>query len=406
MALMLLFMHAWKCRDAMDKVSIRVPRFTYIAPTYKQAKDIAWDLLKSIVPPSMLLKRPNETQLEIRLTNRVIINIKGADKEDSLRGPGLYFALLDEMAYMKPHIWAQVIQPELASTGGGACFIGTPNGRDHFYELFKLGRDGTNDWKSWSLPASQPTLSFDPETPRGEQLLSPGFLAAVKEETTEKFYEQEYECGFHDNAGMVFDRIDENVIDEFREYPEAGHRYRIGLDVALREDFTVISVLDMTDWKFKYVYRTNKTDGELILERIINESRKWTTNAGQPEIMMDTTGMGDPMYERLVSQGLSIVPIKFGQKNKMEMVKNLALRLNKDEVKIPRYEWLIDELKDYRYERLPSGKYRYGAPVGKHDDGVTSVMLAVWQLPAQQSAVSNFRNQYPRQYNKWTGTEI
>ena len=405
MALMYLFMKAWKCKDAIDKVSIRVPRFTYIAPTYKQAKDIAWDLLKDIIPGSFLLRKPNETQLEVRLTNRVILNLKGADNEDSLRGPGLYFALLDEFAYMKPHIWPQVIQPELGSTGGGAMFIGTPDGRNHFYDLFALGRDGAKDWKSWSLPSSLPTIGFEPDTPRGAKILSEGFLDEIKNETSQKFYEQEYECAFNDNAGLVFDRINENVIDEFRDFPEAGHRYRMGLDVALREDFTVITVLDLTDRKVKYCYRTNKTDAELIIERIINESQKWTTDAGQPEIVMDTTGMGDPIYERLVARGLSITPIKFGQKNKMEMVKNLALLLNKDEIKIPRYEWLIDELKDYRYDKLPSGRYKYGAPSGKHDDGVVSAMMACWQLPPQYIPRQRSINGHSGIFNKFTGVQ-
>lgn len=407
MAMMYLFMQAWKCRDALDQKNVRVPRFTYIAPTYKQAKDIGWDLLKSIVPPSFLLKRPNETQLEIRLKNRVIINIKGADKEDSLRGPGLYYALMDEYAYMKPGIWDQIVRPELGATGGGAMFIGTPNGRDHFYDVFRKGQDDKNgDWKSWALPATLPLVGFDPSTPRGEQILAPGFLEQTKNEVSDKFYRQEYECEFQDNAGMVFDRIDENVIDEFREFPENGHRYRLGIDPALREDFTVIAVIDLTDHRIKYVYRTNKIDLELVLSRIENEARKWTTNLGAPEIIMDTTGMGDPMYEALVSRGLNIQPVKINNTNKRLMVDNLAMMFNQDRIKIPRYEWLIDELKDFRYSRSEStGKYFYGAPQGKHDDGVCALYLAVYQLPPLQPIQFNRRSGQQGKYNIFTGVE-
>lgn len=392
MALMYLFMLAYKCKDAVSG-AMRVPRFTYIGPTYKQAKDIAWDLLKDIVPESCLLKRPNETQMEIRLTNRVIINIKGADKEDSLRGPGLYYALLDEYASMKPNIWETIIQPELASTGGGAMFIGTPAGRDHFYELFKRGRDNlSDDWRSWSLPASKPLFNFHPDTIRGDKLLSPGFLEGARMELTEKFYNQEYEVDFIDNAGMVFDRVDENVIDEFREYPEAGHLYRIGFDPAIREDWSVFSVLDLVDRKFKYIYRTNKIDIELLMERTQNIVNSWTTNAGRPEVVMDTTGMGDPIYDLLAGKGVPILPVKFGAANKRKLVDGLAILLNKDEIKIPRLDWLIDELKDYRYEKTPTGKYTYGAPQGKHDDGVTSLMLACFQLPPLFTPNTDFGN--------------
>lgn len=406
-ALMYLFMRAYLWKQENQGAGIRLPRFTYIAPTYGQAKDIAWDLLKTIVPRWACLRRPNETQMEIRMTSGAILNLKGADREDSLRGPGLAFAVLDEMGFMKPHVWQQIIEPELGATGGGAMFIGTPNGRDHFYNLFKMGRDGTKNWKSWLLPATEPTLNFFPDTPRGPQLLSPGFLEQVRQDTTEKFYLQEYECAFQDNAGMVFDRIDENVVDEFREYPEAGHRYRIGFDPALREDFSVLSVMDLTDYKVKYVYRTNKIDAELLVERTINMSHHWTTEMGPPEIVMDTTGMGDPLYERLASQGVNILPVRISSnKIKLDLVSSLAIRLNKDEIKIPRYEWLIDELKDYRYEKLPSGRYRYGAPSGKHDDGVISLCLLCYQLPPKITPMRSMRRMEEGMYNRFTGREM
>lgn len=409
MGLMYLFMKAYQCEDGFAEGkkggSIRVPRFTYIAPTYGHARDIAWDLLKDIVPKQLLLKKPNETHMEMRLTNRCIINLKGAEKEDSLRGPGLYYALLDEYGMMKPNVWDMIIRPELAQTGGDAMFIGTPTGRNHFYDVFKLGRDKVDKWKSWLLPCNKPTLGFDEDTPRGQKLLAPGFLDGEKDMKTQKYYNQEYECDFMDNAGQVFDRIDENVVDEFREFPESGHRYRLGLDPALREDWTVITVLDLTDHRIKYVYRTNKIDAELLYSKVENESNKWTTDAGKPDIMMDTTGMGDPMYDSLLSRNLQVIPIKFTNKSKQQMIDNLSIRFNKDEAKIPRVPWLIDELKDYGYERLPSGRYRYGAPSGKHDDGVCALFLAYWDLPPMMSAVSTQHHTITDFYkpNKFTG---
>jgi len=408
-------MQACWCKDGFKKAvptyhhpevgggSTRIPRFTYIAPTYEQARDIAWDLLKDIVPPWMNLRKPNETRLELRLTNGVILNLKGADHEDSLRGPGLYYAVLDEYGMMKGHVWEAVIKPELAATGGGALFIGTPMGRNHFYDVFAKGRDGEKNWKSWMLPATKPILNFTPETKRGKDLLASGFLAEEQNSKTQKFYGQEYECDFTDSAGVVFDRVDDAVVDEFREFPEYGHRYRIGLDPALHEDWSVITVLDLTDWKVKYIYRTNKIDAELLYAKVESEVARWTTSAGAPEVVMDTTGMGDPMYDSLVKRNISIFPIKFSNRSKSQMIENLMTLLTKGEIKIPRCEWLIDELKDYGYERLPSGKYRYGAPSGKHDDGVTSLFLVCWQLPPKV-AVRQFRaTPQNYKYNKYTG---
>ena len=210
---------------------------------------------------------------------------------------------------------------------------------------------------------------------------------------------------------MVFDRIDQNTVDEFRDFPESGHRYRIGFDPALREDWSVIAVVDMTDRKTKYVYRTSKIDVELLLTRIENEANRWSTDREKPEIIMDTTGMGDPIYEQLIARGVPITPIKFGgrirkggQGTKQKMVDNLAMLFNKDEIKIPRYDWLIDELKDYRYHKMETGNYKYGAPPGKHDDGVTALMLAYWDLPP---IVPVIRQQSPEsqshKLNRFTG---
>ena len=404
MALMYLFMKAANYKMNY-KGNFRVPRFTYIGPTQKQAKEIAWDLLKDIIPVEMMSKKPNETYLEIRLKNKVIINIKGADNAETLRGPGLNFALLDEYGMMQPHVWDSIVKPELASTGGGAMFIGTPTGRNHFYDVFKNGRDQINNWKSYLLPATKPVLNFPEFIPRGQAILSPGWLDDEKVTTTEKWYNQEYECDFLDNAGTVFDRIDENVVDEYREFPENGHKYRIGYDPALREDWSVVVVLDLTDWKIKYVYRTSKIDAEMLQDKIIAESTRWTTNAGMPEIVMDTTGMGDPMYDFMSRRGLNIQPIKFTNTTKSNMVKNLGAMFSSDQIKIPRVPWLMDELKDYQYTRLESGKYKFSAPTGKHDDGVSALLLVTWQLPPKMGVIRTDRTGYYGQntYNRYTG---
>lgn len=419
MALMELFMRAY-LHNQRETVSagpysdgrpsgVRIPRFTYIAPTYVQGRDIAWDLLKDIVPRSLCFNKPNETRMEINLRSqrgdRVILNIKGADKEDSLRGPGLYFALLDEYAYMKPQIWPQIIRPELGASGGGAMFIGTPNGRDHFYELFQQGQH-VEGWKSWLLPATRATVNFRPGTARGQQLLSAGFLEEVQNETTQKFFAQEYECEFNDNAGMVFERVMDNVIDEVREFPEAGHRYRIGFDPALKEDFSVWAILDLTDHKVKYIYRTNRIDADILVEKTQNLATQWTTNAGKCEIVMDTTGIGDPIYDFLTKRGTPIVSVKFTNDRKALMVKTLNQMLSRREIQFPRYDWLLEELTSYKYDRLPSGRYRYSAPQGMHDDGVTSLLLLTHELPPLLPPISFQRLSYPKQYNKFTGLEL
>ena len=108
----------------------------YVAPTYKQAKRIAWEPLKKMTQPYWA-SRPNETDLRIELVWGGTICLRGADNYDSLRGHGLDFLALDEYGTMSPQAWTEVLRPALADRRGKALFTGTPQGRNHFYELYE-----------------------------------------------------------------------------------------------------------------------------------------------------------------------------------------------------------------------------------------------------------------------------
>lgn len=132
----------------------------YIAPTYKQAKTIAWSMLQSMIPSEILrdkkLCRKNEVELLINfLFNGSEIALKGCDKEDSLRGSGLDFVVLDEYASMKKNVWTEIIRPALSDKKAPALFIGTPKGYNHFYELYMQGKAGSDkNYRSFQFPTA------------------------------------------------------------------------------------------------------------------------------------------------------------------------------------------------------------------------------------------------------------
>jgi len=117
------------------------PRFAYIAPTYTQAKDVAWNYLKFYSAPIPGLKM-SESELWIEYPNGARIRLYGADNYERMRG--LYFddVVIDEPAQFDPRAWPEVIRPTLADHQGGATFIGTPQGRDWFYKI-DLNEDGS-----------------------------------------------------------------------------------------------------------------------------------------------------------------------------------------------------------------------------------------------------------------------
>ena len=120
-----------------------------IAPTYKQAEMIAWKLLQEMLPDESIIKK-NEVKLTLELSNESEICLKGADNEDSLRGVGLNFCVMDEYAQMKPNVWHEIVRPMLLDTEGGCLFIGTPQGKNSLWELWMKGQRLEDGFKSQS----------------------------------------------------------------------------------------------------------------------------------------------------------------------------------------------------------------------------------------------------------------
>lgn len=164
----------------------------YIAPTYRQAKSIAWSTLLGWLGDSF--KRKNEQELLVEFHNGSKIVLKGADNPDSLRGTYVHLAIMDEYADMKPSIWDEIIRPQLADTKGRAWFMGTPRGYDHFHDLWKRAFTGElgGDWQAYRL-----TTYDNPHIERAE-------IEAAKAQSDERAFSQEYLAEFVQFEGLVY----------------------------------------------------------------------------------------------------------------------------------------------------------------------------------------------------------
>jgi len=160
------------------------PRFAYVAPLYKQAKDIAWQYLKdAIAPLRQYGATTNESELRADLPNGGRVRLYGADNPDSLRGIYLDGAVLDEFADMNPTIWTEVLLPALADRRGWAAFIGTPKGRNSFFDICEKAKDDP-DWYFGELKVSDTNLIHKDE------------LVMMRKSMTVDQYDQEFECSF------------------------------------------------------------------------------------------------------------------------------------------------------------------------------------------------------------------
>lgn len=194
LAAVMLFVEAaknYKVLSTGEKVDLALEEVYYVAPTFEQGKKILWPLLKEIGGDLIATKYENTGTLT--LVNGRRISIKGSDRPDSLRGVGLSHVVLDEYAFMKEEVWELIIMPALARTEGGALFIGTPDGKNHFYELWKLGQVGIDpEWTSWTF------RTID------SPFINPQEVAKARERMSAERFRQEFEASFESGGGAVF----------------------------------------------------------------------------------------------------------------------------------------------------------------------------------------------------------
>lgn len=159
----------------------------YVAPTQGQARVIIWQVLMDLGREVITASHVNNS--EITLANGAIIYVRGADRPDTLRGVSLSYVVLDEYADMKPIVWEQVIRASLSDKQGSAMFIGTPKGRNHFYDVYQLGLEEKDpEYKSWSF------------TTADNELIPEAEIEAARRTLSSFAFKSEYMASF-DNAG-------------------------------------------------------------------------------------------------------------------------------------------------------------------------------------------------------------
>ncbi len=190
----------------------------YVAPTQGQARDIMWQTLLELAHP--VVSNAHINNLQIKLVNGATISLKGAERPETMRGVSLKFLVMDEYADMKPEVFEQILRPALADQKGAALFIGTPMGRNHFYDLYKYAElEDDESYTAWHF------TSYDNE------LLDPEEIDPAKKSMSSYAFRQEFMASFEARGSEMFK--EEWV--KFGEAPEVGDYY-ISIDLAGFED--------------------------------------------------------------------------------------------------------------------------------------------------------------------------
>ena len=195
----------------------------YVAPTFQQAKDILWSILKSIGKD--VIKAAHENTATLTLINDRKIYLKGSDRPDTLRGVGLAYVVMDEYASMKQEVWEMILRPTLADIKGGALFIGTPAGKNHFYQLW-LDAQKEEYKKEWE--AFQFNSTDNP-------FLDPLEIEAARNTMSTQAFRQEFEATFETFSGGIFKEewlqyVDDDEFDD-KKAKAQGH-FVISVDPA------------------------------------------------------------------------------------------------------------------------------------------------------------------------------
>ena len=238
----------------------------YVAPTQGQARDIMWQTLLEVGHP--VIKSNHINNMQITLVNGAIIALKGADRPETMRGVSLKFLVMDEYADMRPQVWEQILRPALADQRGQAMFIGTPAGRNHFYDLFMYGKIGEDPtYKSWHF------TSYD------NPLLATEEIDIAKKSMSSFAFRQEFMASFEAAGSEVFK---EEWIQFDEKEPDYGEYY-ISVDLAgfnevdrtksknSRLDQTAISVVKVNEdgWWVKEIIH-GRWDVKKTAEKIFN----------------------------------------------------------------------------------------------------------------------------------------
>lgn len=355
----------------------------WCSPVYRQAKR-DYRRFKSFFKP--VINKFWDSELRIELKNDTFIEFHGLEEPENIEGEGLDFLYVDEAGLVKDNAIYNSLLPMLMDRKGKALFFGKPKGKGNwFYKFYTLGKNDNKIYKSY-----QYTIFDNP-------FVNPEDVRQIQNVTPDRIFKQEYLAQFLNDGSGVFAGYNSCVDSslKLRKSPGIGRHYRIGADIAKHQDFTVLTVIDTKTNSVVDFKRFNELDYNIQKSIIYNFAKRWN-NA---EIIIDSTGVGEPIYDDLCRSGLVVTPFKFTNTSKIQLIENLIITIQNQGVLFPEIPELLTELEVFEYTRTPSGNIRYSAPEGQHDDCVISLALAVWDLSNHYSGKNLITNEVQGNYN-------
>ena len=323
----------------------------------------------------------NVSRMTATFPGRGAIIYRSLDDPDNVRSKTADGVVIDECGDVMEAAWYEALRPMLMDTGGWAWGIGTPKGRNWFWREHAKARDEDGEAMSWQAPTLGARIVGQELVREPHPLENPdiawGELLSLWQTMPERSFRQEILAEFMEDAGGVFRGVRGRATEKPR-LPYDGV-FVMGLDWAQQKDFTVLTVLDARSRKMVDLDRFNQVDWALQRGRVKAMADKWDVE----RIIAEKNSIGGPNIEALQREGLPVLPFETTAQSKPPLIESLALAFERGEIAILDDPVLVDELE--AYERTVSevtGRARYNAPEGGHDDCVMALALAWWGVVA------------------------
>ena len=348
--------------------------YGWVAPTYNVA-DRGIEAFRSIAEGFVKVVGRAPARVEFTgAAGPVRIWFLSADNPDNIRGYGFQGLVIDEAASVPQKVWQYVLRPTISQTMGWAVFVSTPKGRNWFHDLHTRGLDPfENDYASFVFPSNASPYFPDTEWQDAKRTLP------------EDVFRQEYMAEFLEDSAGVFRNVDACLVgDADIPHPGKVRDVVVGCDVAKHTDFTVLIAMDADTGRCIAMDRFNHLDWPIQRERILGFVKQY-----RGRLILDATGVGDPIYDDLKRVYADVEPFKLSQGSKVDLIQRLVVAIEQGRVSWPgtrastvpgepasHWDVLTNEMKRYEYVISPSGGISYGAPSGYHDDCVIALALA------------------------------
>lgn len=379
------------CMAIAVQAASRGAEILWGAPTYDQVR-VGWDETKRAAGAVAVF---NVSRMECRFPSGGVIRYRSLGNPDNARGHTADGVVIDEAADVAPSAWYDVIRPMLMTTQGWAWIIGTPKGRNWFYQEFERARTppqpsplGEGDIVADSMAWQAPSLGA--EIRGGELIRLPhplenkelafSELREMWRTMPERSFRQEILAEFVEDGGGVFRGV-RAACTLSPQGPQEGHLYVIGGDWGRVHDFSVYSVYDATERPVRQVKleRSNQVSWQMLLNRL-----RVLMDEYQPiQVLLEENSVGTVNIELLQSEGYpasGFLTTNATKKNAVDAF-SLALERNGPDcgvLQLLNDEQQISELEAFTSKVLPSGLIQYAAPAGLHDDIVMADIIG-WQ---------------------------